>query len=665
MSTDEMFDKTNSTVVDLRFSSRLLLVIAIVYTFFVTSWIGDDAQITFRQIWNFIHGEGIVFNIGERVQAFTHPLWFLVLSLVSFLTNELFLTTIFVSIFLSTSAIFLLLKTEYNSMGLDRPTLSPIVLLLFSWAFVDYATSGLENSLSYVLTGLMIYHFSLRDWQKRLKSIYVILALLVINRFDNGILFLPLAIYLYFETEGPKSFFWSVFPGLLLLLSWFVFSTIYFGSPLPNTYFAKLSNDSFSSEVLARGINYYLVMWKDLTTLLIIGAGLTVSFMSKSRVLLSLSVGIIAYLVYIVYIGGDFMLGRFFSVISFLSVGQIILAFSNIYKFSQTFKERFSTISVACALIFGLFNNYPFFWHFFQDFEIRQIDNGIYDERAIYSSSSGLFSPQNIPSWPKVRLLNKETPTKYAVVCPFLGSISINNTSTHIIDLCGLADPLISRIPPYKIGNWTIGHNYRKLPTDYGEFLIGNKESITDTNLLPLFDDVMLVSRADLFSFARMGAIWRLNSGYHSEMDMTSYRDTETYIPSSERVEHVQLNEWSDDLGKELPAELYDSWGDEDESIRSFSNSIKFTVQNPQSFGELELILDSNHIYDIYINDKLIENYQKSDELQFNNVKIDSTYLISLETPLIVDSVQIETKEIIYSNVPWRDFQYVRSLKFN
>ncbi|HMX74942.1 MAG TPA: hypothetical protein PKE35_11865, partial [Anaerolineales bacterium] len=42
-----------------------------------TSWVGDDAIITFRSLENFLHGYGPVFNIGERVQTFTHPLWFL------------------------------------------------------------------------------------------------------------------------------------------------------------------------------------------------------------------------------------------------------------------------------------------------------------------------------------------------------------------------------------------------------------------------------------------------------------------------------------------------------------------------------------------------------------------------------------------------------------
>src|SRR5205085_11882162 len=63
--------------------SRLVLaflVAAFTYAFLANAWLGDDAYITFRVIWNLLHGYGATFNPGERVQAYTHPLWLLVMS---------------------------------------------------------------------------------------------------------------------------------------------------------------------------------------------------------------------------------------------------------------------------------------------------------------------------------------------------------------------------------------------------------------------------------------------------------------------------------------------------------------------------------------------------------------------------------------------------------
>jgi len=45
-----------------------------------TAWVGDDAFITFRTIDNLLHGHGMRWNVAERVQSFTHPLWFLLLT---------------------------------------------------------------------------------------------------------------------------------------------------------------------------------------------------------------------------------------------------------------------------------------------------------------------------------------------------------------------------------------------------------------------------------------------------------------------------------------------------------------------------------------------------------------------------------------------------------
>ncbi|MDP7573157.1 MAG: hypothetical protein QF391_16270, partial [Myxococcota bacterium] len=39
------------------------------------AWVSDDAFITFRVIDNFVHGYGLRWNVDERVEVYTHPLW--------------------------------------------------------------------------------------------------------------------------------------------------------------------------------------------------------------------------------------------------------------------------------------------------------------------------------------------------------------------------------------------------------------------------------------------------------------------------------------------------------------------------------------------------------------------------------------------------------------
>src|SRR5205814_6382583 len=48
-----------------------LLALALVRT----AWLCDDAFINFRTIDNVLHGYGLRWNVAERVQSFTDPLW--------------------------------------------------------------------------------------------------------------------------------------------------------------------------------------------------------------------------------------------------------------------------------------------------------------------------------------------------------------------------------------------------------------------------------------------------------------------------------------------------------------------------------------------------------------------------------------------------------------
>src|ERR1700689_4240051 len=43
-------------------------------------WICDDAFITLRYVKNFVEGNGIVYNVGERVEGYTHFLWLMLVA---------------------------------------------------------------------------------------------------------------------------------------------------------------------------------------------------------------------------------------------------------------------------------------------------------------------------------------------------------------------------------------------------------------------------------------------------------------------------------------------------------------------------------------------------------------------------------------------------------
>ena len=333
-----------SQFIETKYSSLPYVAFAVIltlflYTFFITCWLGDDALITFRQVWNFVHGHGMTFNFEERVQVFTHPLWFFILSGLVAVTGELFVTTSVVSVIISLISVALLILMEKNLNQDSFIFLTPVLFLLFSWSFVDFSSSGLENCLSYLLIGLLLLNLTSNNLRKNYSAIFTILSLLLLTRIDFAILFLPLALYLIIVEKSFKYSIKSMLIGSILLIIWFLFATFYFGSPFPNTFYAKLNADYPKSEYFLRGFEYFIELLQDPISPIIIIMGMIISLISRNRMLISLLIGQIAYLFYILQIGGDFMAGRFFAVPIYLSIGQIIIGFSVITGLNQKMKN--------------------------------------------------------------------------------------------------------------------------------------------------------------------------------------------------------------------------------------------------------------------------------------------------------------------------------------
>jgi arabinofuranosyltransferase len=123
------------------------LFLLFTYVFLANAWLGDDAYITFRVVWNFVHGYGLRFNPDERVQAYTHPLWMLAITGAHFVTREFFFTVTVLGWAVCVAAGAVLVRWART---IPRAALL-VGWLLTSKALVDYTGSGLENPLTYLL----------------------------------------------------------------------------------------------------------------------------------------------------------------------------------------------------------------------------------------------------------------------------------------------------------------------------------------------------------------------------------------------------------------------------------------------------------------------------------------------------------------------------------
>ena len=121
------------------------IIFALLFTLFFieiirTAWICDDAKLTMRTVLNFIDGYGPRFNIDERVQVYTHPLWFLLLTGTTFIVRNIYVATFLTSISISTIVFWLFItKLSNNVLNIIVATAA----LILSKSFIDFSTSGL------------------------------------------------------------------------------------------------------------------------------------------------------------------------------------------------------------------------------------------------------------------------------------------------------------------------------------------------------------------------------------------------------------------------------------------------------------------------------------------------------------------------------------------
>src|SRR5947209_1927258 len=205
-------------------------VLAISLAFFLCiivkdAWVSDDAYITFRTVDNFVHGYGLTWNIDERVQTYTHPLWMFLISALYFCTQEIYYSVLLLS--LTTSFVALGIFAVYIA-GSFPMAVAGIVMLAASKSYVDYSTSGLENPLTHLLIILFVLiYFSSQRNTRSLFWLALIAALSMLNRMDTLLLFVPPLLYLLYRSPTLASLK-AILLGFLPFLLWEMFSLWYY-----------------------------------------------------------------------------------------------------------------------------------------------------------------------------------------------------------------------------------------------------------------------------------------------------------------------------------------------------------------------------------------------------------------------------------------------------
>lgn len=320
----------------------------------------DDAFISLRYAANFVHGEGLVFNPGERVEGYSNFLWTLWLTLPARFAWD-------PEPFLYTTGLVATALSLLATLHLARTLLGPGAALLAGLltaanpTFAAFATGGLETPWqTLAVTAATAWAASLtarrpslcgdgpfghaatiperglrgatepRGWRSAMAARVgwsLLAALGVLTRMDTALLLAPALIFLLTRPIGPGIGFVAhathprkglvaraaalLLPGGLVLAGWMLWRHDVYGAWLPNTYVVKTQVPGGWSVWLTHG-SLYLAGWLLGYGWALVAAGVAWQWRAfrieaGDRGVVLLVWPLALWFAYVVRIGGDFM----------------------------------------------------------------------------------------------------------------------------------------------------------------------------------------------------------------------------------------------------------------------------------------------------------------------------------------------------------------------
>lgn len=224
----------------------LLVVIALVARVLPGARTIDDAFITFRYSRNIVEGAGFVYNPGVRTLGTTTPLFAVAMAASEMVVGrgayqQYAIAVSAVADAITAALLFLIVRRLIEN---DLIAALPGLLWAISPMSVTFAVGGMETSVNILWMVAAVWFYAVRRSQ---IGVGVCAALGLLTRLDAALWIAPLLVFQLGDTwiHGRGKPLLQRLPlktwiaGGLVLLPWVVFSTAYFGTPIPNSVTAK------------------------------------------------------------------------------------------------------------------------------------------------------------------------------------------------------------------------------------------------------------------------------------------------------------------------------------------------------------------------------------------------------------------------------------------
>lgn len=422
------------------------------------AWTSDDAFISFRYALNFIRGDGLVFNVGEKVEGYTNFLWTIWIALGLKLGADAEAWANIWSIASYVGCILLLAQLAWKRNSRPPITLPIPIAAILGLAHRDlaiFATSGLETA-TFTLLAFAGYFVMVSGQLDSRRSALAgfLFALGSMTRPDGVLLGFVAGCFILGTYRRGALLFAAAF--LLIWIPFMAWRVSYYGDIFPNTYYAKSAYLTWWSQGALYGRLYFQRYW---LLLLLPASALLLSICHRRRPISSAPTLLAAamagsYSLYVIRTGGDFMFARFFiPVTPFLCV----IAERSVYRIVDILPRNqaqagLTVITVAAAG--GI-------WLSPSPVSDEYNEAGIVDERSFYS-------PEYVAELEREAASVRTTFDRVPIKVLFLGgqarAMYRLNVPLAIEGAAGLTDHYVAHLPLKERGR--PGHEKRP-PLDY------------------------------------------------------------------------------------------------------------------------------------------------------------------------------------------------------
>lgn len=390
-------------------------------------WLGDDAMISMRYAHHLASGDGLVWNLGERVEGYTNFLWTLYMALVHLLPISMAKTSLVIlltNLFLAMATLPVLTKLVLILGGKTLTVAMVLAAFILNENLLFWTAAGFEMTLLTLLFLWSLYRIiqEAKVDHPRLVT-FLLIGVISLVRADAVVIsMLCYALALILHRRRYKVLGYSTL-ALLLPAAQLGFRLLYYGELLPNTAYLKVGN--WDGRYL-HGLSYLFSFIQAYAPLLLLAlVGVILRGDRTRRILFGI---FLCYAAYIAFIGGDvFSNFRFFIPVIPLV---LILAFLGVQSLWKTTGIRLLAAGLCLTLAPLMLPGYA------SQFYPRAADVG------------------NV----KIGLLLKENTPPDARVADFWAGSVFYFSDRYAIDLLGKADKTIAREPAFPDGMLP-GHN--------------------------------------------------------------------------------------------------------------------------------------------------------------------------------------------------------------